>query len=201
MPLQPHAPRDGVTGSKAALRARLLERRRALRLADLVEAAEELAEVLLADERVARAGRVAAYVSVGAEPGTGPLLGVLHERGTTVLLPLLLPGNDLAWAPYAGAQALRRAPLGLLEPTTSEVGADELARTDVVLVPALAVDRRGTRLGRGGGSYDRALPGTGTAWRVALLHRGELLDLRLPREPHDLPVDAAATPDGLVDLR
>jgi 5-formyltetrahydrofolate cyclo-ligase len=71
-----------------------------------------------------------------------------------------------------------------------------------VLVPGLAVDRRGVRLGRGGGSYDRVLARlVGRAFTCVLLHDGEVLDLPVPRDRHDVPVDAAATPSGLVRLR
>ena len=67
-------------------------------------------------------------------------------------------------------------------------------------MPALAVSRSGMRLGRGGGSYDRALARAESAFTVALLHDGELLD-EVPAEPHDRPVDAVITPaDGLIEL-
>ena len=75
---------------------------------------------------------------------------------------------------------------------------DAVARADLVVVPALAVDRYGFRLGRGGGSYDRALARvSASTLTVALLHDGELLD-RLPAEPHDRPVRAVVTPGGGV---
>lgn len=190
--------------AKKALRARVLASRRGLDAADLAAVASELATVMLAVPELSSsadrsARRVAAYVSVGREPGTGPLLDGLLERGFEVILPLLLPDLDLDWARYAGAHALRPALRGVLEPTTRPLGADAIAAAAVILVPALAVDRRGLRLGRGGGSYDRALaraqPG---ALTCALLHRGELLDLPIPRQWHDMSVRAAATPDKFL---
>jgi 5-formyltetrahydrofolate cyclo-ligase len=66
-----------------------------------------------------------------------------------------------------------------------------------VVVPGLAADRRGMRLGRGGGSYDRVLARTGSAFTVVLLHDGEVVDI-VPADPHDRPVAAAATPGGLI---
>ena len=82
------------------------------------------------------------------------------------------------------------------------VGPDAVAAVDAVLVPGLAVDRRGNRLGRGGGSYDRALARVGgRAFTCVVLHDGEVVDIPLPREPHDVPVAAAATPSGLHRLR
>ena len=139
-------------------------------------------------------GRTAAYVSIGSEPGTALLLSRLDD----VLLPVLLHDGDLDWALYDGE--LVPGPLGLLEPAGRRLGRDAVADCSLVVVPALAVDRSGTRLGRGGGSYDRALCRT-SALVVAALHVGELRET-LPAEPHDQPVDAVVLPDrGLVVLR
>jgi len=132
------------------------------------------------------AAQVSAYVSVGSEPGTQALL----RPGW--LLPVLLPGGELDWAAYDGE--LARTGQGLLEPPGVRLGLDAVSRCDLVLVPALLVDRRGNRLGRGGGSYDRALL-RARGLTVALLHDGELVE-QLPAEPHDVPVAAALTPSG-----
>jgi 5-formyltetrahydrofolate cyclo-ligase len=192
-----------VRASKLALRERLLSRRRELGARELAESAGALRDVLLADPQVAAAGTVCCYVSVGGEPGTGPLLDELEQRGTETLLPVRLDDGDLDWARYTGAHGLAPAALGLLEPQARRLGPVEIRRAQVVMVPALAVDRRGHRLGRGGGSYDRALTrlvGTDTLV-VALLHESEVLDLPIPHERHDIPVHAVATPSGLRRLR
>lgn len=188
--------------SKAALRRRIIENRSLLDASALAIAARELRDVLLATPEIDAARHVAAYVSVGREAGTGPLLEALFARGVEILLPVLQPDGDLDWAPYTGAHGLVSASRGLLEPTADPVGPGAVASVDAVLVPGLAVDRRGTRLGRGGGSYDRALARVGgRAFTCAVLHDGEVLDIPLPREPHDVPVAAAATPSGLHRMR
>lgn len=189
--------------AKRALRERLLARRRELAARDLAESAGALRDVLLEQAELESAGTVAAYVSVGGEPGTGPLLEELEERGVETLVPVQLPDGDLDWARYTGPLGLVPATRGVLEPRARRLGPGAVQRASVVLVPALAVDRGGYRLGRGGGSYDRVvarLLGTG-ALIVALLHEGELLDLPVPREAHDLPVHAVATPSRLTRLR
>lgn len=192
-----------VATDKRALRERLRARRAGLSARVLAESAGALRDVLLAEAGIGEARTVAAYVSVGGEPGTGPLLDVLEERGVETLLPVQLPDNDLDWARYTGPVGLAPAGRGMLEPQARRLGPDAVRRASVVLVPALAVDRRGYRIGRGAGCYDRVLDrlvGTGID-TIALLHDGEVLDLPVPREPHDRRVAAAATPSGLVRLR
>lgn len=193
-----HDPVEGpVHGGKIALRDQLLTARRRLSLFDVGEAARAIADHLLATPHLRRAATVAAYVSMGQEPGTGPLIDRVREAGRHVILPVLLPDNDLDWGRYAGADALVPARRGLLEPGGPTLGLEAVATADVVLVPALAVDRTGLRLGRGGGSYDRALARVPVGTFVcALLYEGELLDT-VPSAPHDRRVTAVATPSGV----
>ena len=183
--------------AKLALRDQLTTARNRLPVAEVGTAARSLAEVLLAAPEVRRAATVAAYVSIGNEPGTGPLLDALGAAGKRVILPVLQPDGDLDWAVYTGEAGLARARLGLLEPVGPTLGVDAIGTPDVVLVPGLAVAPDGLRLGRGGGSYDRALGrvpmGTFTC---VLLYDGEV-GVDVPREPHDRPVTAAATPSGI----
>ena len=187
---------------KGALRARLQANRAAPDAGLLAEAARRLHAVVLPAPEIAAATRVAAHVSVGREPGTGCRTGTLSNRGVEVLLPLLLPAGDLDGTPYTGPRSRASAARGLLVPTAEPRGVDAVTGVDVSLVPGLAADRHGTRLGRGGGSYDRVLARlAGRPLSCVLLHDGELLDVPIPREPHDVPVDVAATPRGLRRLR
>ncbi|CAM5438547.1 5-formyltetrahydrofolate cyclo-ligase [Streptomyces sp. SID1034] len=186
---------------KAVLRRGLLDARKRLSGDELLNASRALADRALALPELAAAGTVAAYVSVGSEPGTRALIDSLHTRGVRVLLPVLLPDNDLDWAPYAGPEHLRPAGRGLLEPDGERLGPDAVTAADAVLLPGLAVDARGMRLGRGGGSYDRVLARIGAAGRapalVVLLYANEVV-ARVPEEPHDHPVQAVVTPYGVT---
>ncbi|HZR53815.1 MAG TPA: 5-formyltetrahydrofolate cyclo-ligase [Streptosporangiaceae bacterium] len=186
---------------KADLRARLLAARRDLTAADREAAGRALRDTLLEMPEMGMAGTVAAYYSVGSEPDTRKLLYALWKRGTYLLLPLLLPDGDLDWASYEGPDSLVPGPRGLLEPGEPPRGPAAISRADIVLVPALAVDRAGNRLGRGGGSFDRALARVApTIPVIALLYDDELLD-ELPAAPHDRPVTHAALPTpGLTPL-
>ena len=186
----------GPQQDKAALRKQLLAARSALTPDDRREAARRIRDALLEMPELQMAGTVAAYYSVGAEPDTRALVYALWKRGTYVLLPLLQPGSDLDWASYEGPDSLVPGPRGLQEPGEKPRGVDTIARADVVLAPALAVDHAGNRLGRGGGSYDRALARVGPLIPViALLYDAELL-VRLPAEPHDTPVRAVVRPEA-----
>lgn len=191
-------PLDPIALAKTGLRDQILTARGELTAAELGERARSLAAVLLAAPEVRRAATVAAYVSVGREPGTGVLLDALRAAGKRVLLPVLLPDNDLDWAAYDGDAALASVSRGLLEPTTPRLGPDAIATADVVLVPGVAVDRTGMRMGRGGGSYDRALGRVPVGTFVCvLLNSDEVLD-RVPAAAHDRRVSAVATERSLL---
>lgn len=188
-----------VQQEKKRLRRQGLAFRSRLRPDELRAAAVALRDVLLYVPEVNRAAVVALYVSVGTEPGTGPLLDALHRRGARVLLPVLAPDYDLDWAEYSGAENLRSGPRGLLEPTGPALGPDAIGIADAVLLPGLAVDRTGVRLGRGAGCYDRALARVAAeAFSCILLHDGEVSDQPIPHEQHDRRVASVATPSGLV---
>jgi 5-formyltetrahydrofolate cyclo-ligase len=165
-----------ATAGKAALRQQLQAARR--RVADDVRAAEArmLSEHL---ERMANSGStVCAYVPVGAEPGSIEMLDVLLRRAGRVLLPVARTNADDVWLPESA-----------------------LTEASLVLVPALAVDRSGVRLGRGRGFYDRSLACRDPRARlVAMVRDDEFVD-ELPSEPHDVRMTHALTPKrGLIAL-
>lgn len=180
---------------KAELRVEALARRRALSDADLATAAEALAAHVLAQPVVGRARRIAAYVSMPTEPGTGPTIAALTDQGIEVIVPISLPDGGLDWVVWTHDAAYAVTSLGIAEPEGPRLGADALATADLVILPALAVDNSGNRLGRGAGYYDRALAGS-TAVTCVLLFAGEIVE-SLPHEPHDFPVDMVITPTGV----
>ncbi|MGX6605211.1 5-formyltetrahydrofolate cyclo-ligase [Micromonosporaceae bacterium Da 78-11] len=253
--------RDGEkpNPAKIALRSRLLTLRRDLTLPARASAAAHLQDQILDLVRRVAPSTIAAYVPIGPEPGGADLPDLL-ARQARVLLPVLLPDNDLDWAvhdgvlnrgpqsgpdvglptatqpepgPWSGLSSgsgpaplseqapnsgpglrsgsaphpgpVPRSPgraFGLTEPAGPRLGPDAIRTAELVLVPALAVGRDGTRMGRGGGSYDRALtrlrsPGPLV---VALLHDWELID-QVPAEPHDHPVHGVITATGGFTLR
>ena len=182
--------------AKVALRNRLLTARRRLSPSELRAAADKLHLQTRDLVRRTAPSTIAAYVPVGPEPGGADLLTLLAAEAR-VILPVLLPDGDLDWAVYEGV--LVAGPRGLREPPGPRLGVDAVRSADLVLVPALAVDARGRRMGRGGGSYDRALsrldPPPASPLIVALLHDGEFID-EVPAEPHDRSVHGVITPTG-----
>ncbi|MFC8197253.1 5-formyltetrahydrofolate cyclo-ligase [Streptomyces sp. NPDC057298] len=193
---------------KRWLRRELLAVRSRLTAGDVQETGAALAARALELPELAHARTVAAYVSVGSEPGTRALLDALHARGVHVLLPALLADNDLDWGAYDGPDSLVGVRHGgrmtLLEPAGDRLGPEAVLAADAVLLPGLAVDARGMRLGRGGGSYDRVLARLARAAAdpalVVLLYDSEVVG-RVPEEPHDRPVHAAVTPSAVHRFR
>lgn len=138
----------------------------------------------------------AAYVSRDDEPGTTAALEVMRQAGIDVLLPVLGPSLDRQWGIYTGQRDLaQRAPGRPLEPTVCAGGAEVLVRAALVLVPALAIDGAGVRLGRGGGWYDRVLLHADPEATVAgVVFEDECNHPPLPRAGHDIRVGAVLTP-------
>lgn len=180
-----------ASDDKAALRPRLLAARReivAARDRDADDSALAQRVLALAHELGLRAeSTVAAYEAMRTEPPTEATFSALAAHGIRVLVPITLPDNDLDWCDAADEH---RMPLG----------PDAVSAAGLVLAPGLAADTGGTRLGRGGGSYDRALLRRSADSRVVVvLHPGEVRDVReapLPRDEHDLPVDGVLTVEG-----
>ena len=181
--------------SKSDLRTELLARRRTMSDADRAAAAEAIAQHAAAVPALVRARRVAIYLSMASEPGTGPLIDALLARGTEIVAPISLPDHTLDWAVIEPGAPLVTASIGMAEPTGPRRGPDTPATCDLIVLPALAVDHAGHRLGRGAGSYDRTLAGVDVP-RCALVFADELLP-EVPHEQHDVSVQMALTPQGL----
>jgi len=180
------APPEGEA-AKAVLRERFLAGRRDRSPAARATAAAAVTTTLLA--RLAHVRVLAAFVPEDTEPGAGRLPAAYTQLGARVLLPVVPgSGTELRWAVDTGRLVPGR--FGILEPAGPRLGPTAVGTAEVVVVPALAVDRGGTRLGRGGGWHAR--PGAVVA---AVVFDDELVD-RLPALDHDRPVTAVVTPSG-----
>lgn len=155
---------------------------------------------LINSKEISLAKVIASYISYGDEPNTKELNQEIVASGKKLLLPRITQTQnepDLEWVPWNGKDENLKKNGRLLEP----IGAPDIDRNhiDVVIVPALRIDREGYRLGQGGGFYDRALPHL-TAWTIALVFPEEISGQPLPRESHDVPVNAYATHDMVVRI-
>ena len=185
--------------AKVALRDQLRAARNELPLTEVSDAGIRIAENLLASDLFRRAASIAAYVSVGREPGTGRLIEELLARNRRVIAPVVLPDLDLDWADAASGLAPAR--YGLLEPVGPRLGVEAIATPDLVLVPGMACSPTGDRLGQGGGCYDRALARIPVGTPVVVVLYDHEVGLPVPVEPHDRPVTHALSPSGLRRLR
>lgn len=164
-------------------------------------------------------GTFAAYLGVGSEPPTAPLLAALHEAGHQVLLPVCEPGLALSWVYWTPASEFVRSRYApIQEPAGERHGTAVMQHTDGIFLPATAVDYSGNRIGQGGGYYDKFLaalaallpPGAPAADggllpplpTAAVVYDGEVLPAgSIPAEPFDRKVAAALTPAGLLTLQ
>lgn len=134
------------------------------------------------------------YAALPDELPTGPLAELGRARGKALLWPRLAAQGGLEFAACSSAE-LRPGPLRIPTPPATFSGRSARAG-DLVLVPGVAFDERGWRLGRGGGHYDRALAGLEGAFRVGVGYEFQRLE-RVPAEPHDERLDALLTEAGL----
>ena len=120
--------------------------------------AEAAANLVLELPQVQEATCVSVFASRPTEPDTLPLINALHARGIRILIPVLGAGLERDWAQFISEDDLaERAPGRPPEPSGPQLGAEAIGQAQVIIVPALAVDTSGARLGQGGGWYDRAL--------------------------------------------
>ncbi|MEE8737697.1 MAG: 5-formyltetrahydrofolate cyclo-ligase [Bifidobacterium sp.] len=183
-------------------------RRRVVGAAQLAQAGEDLRSAALPLlDGLAPHSTIAAYASMGTEIPTLPTIRVALDRGLRVLTPKLGSGTELGWGELNEAgelttmPATARAGLRPDEPRGPSLGVEVLHRARLIVVPALAVDSSGTRLGRGAGWYDRALlHRDAEATIIAVCWPWEVTDEKLPRDDHDIPIDGVLTTRGLTML-
>jgi 5-formyltetrahydrofolate cyclo-ligase len=191
-------PAEAPAVVKDELRDFLLSRRRARPAAERAAAADAVASALMQGLDGART--LAAFVPDPDEPGNGRLPAAYTELGARILLPVVpTTGRTLDWAAYTGE--LEPGRFGLHHPVGPRLGPSAIGDADAVVVPALAVDHFGFRLGRGGGYYDRALVHARPDAVLVTVVFDEERFAELPREIHDRPVTAVVTPShGWVEL-
>lgn len=185
---------NALKREKRRVRREILERRDAIAEGDRDTRGARATHRLLALPELAAAGSVLAFWSFGSEVPTEPLIAALHERGATVALPRI-EGADLVAVAFAPGGPTRTTSFGAREPLGDHTIPP--ADLDVVVVPGVAFDARGSRVGYGAGFYDRFLPRT-DAFTVGLGFDLQVVDRNLPAGRFDLPIDAVVTEERVI---
>jgi 5-formyltetrahydrofolate cyclo-ligase len=180
----------GINEEKEALRTRYRHERKERYL-------EHSFEFLATSTEFKNSQVIASYISYGDEPDTKALNAEIIKKGKLLLLPRI-SGDQLQWVHWSGDEKALTLSRKILEPTGDPY--EETSNIQLIVVPALRIDRNGYRLGQGGGYYDRALPQL-NAWSIGLIHPDEISSENLPREDWDIPLHAAATPDLVIRFR
>lgn len=182
---------------KQMLRRRILEERKALAADERAIRSERVCRHLRACDRLAAARTVMAFHPFGEEVDILPFVDEARRRGQEIWLPLAIPSQRrLIPYRYSGPHMLKQGVYGIWEPDPALAEEADISRLDAVLVPGVAFDRQGGRMGYGGGYYDRFL--------AALVPKPFLLGVgfavqvveQVPVEPHDIRLDALITEEG-----
>jgi 5-formyltetrahydrofolate cyclo-ligase len=179
---------------KTALRRRLRAQRDALAPAERAQRSSELCRRVLALDCVRDASLIAGYRGFGSEADVGAVLEGATRAGVALALPRVEAPGELSLRAWTPGEALLPNRWGIDEPLAA-APAVPLDAVSVVLVPALGLDRRGQRIGYGGGYYDRLLPRLGGAVRIGVAFELQLLDA-LAGEAHDALLDFVVTETG-----
>ena len=189
---------DFPESAKVRLRSRIRAARIVRSEDERITSAHALVALVLELPEVMTAATVALYMSMPTEPGTAPLLRALLDTDRRVLLPRV-SGESLTWTSVTRETRFAPGAYGIDEPISD--GHVSLSLADVIVVPALAVDLHGARLGQGGGFYDRALAQLNCR-TIALVFDDEVIDVAagpgVPTEPHDCRVDIIITPQRIL---
>ena len=177
--------------AKRQLRRRVRELRLQLGTDYRQRASQTACERLMVMPEVAAARRVALYAALGPEADPSVTLPLFLERGIVAVFPRVV-GELLEFAPASSLADLHPGYMGVMEPKSAAIDASVL---DVIVLPGVAFDREGGRLGQGGGHYDRTLARLGSkTFRVGFCFSCQVVD-KVPREDHDELLDALVTED------
>lgn len=182
--------------SKNAIRKRILSRRDALSPSEVTSLSREVAGHFLTSDPYAAAATLVLYSSIRSEVATFEIFAAAIQAGKRVLYPRTV-GTTLEFVAIKSLEALTASRFGICEPQSGE--AVPLTEIDVLVLPGVAFDGQGIRLGYGLGCYDRALAAVARPTLVGLAYDFQLVP-SLPREKHDVPVDFVVTERRILSM-
>lgn len=186
-----------VQHTKAEVRSRMRALRASIPAPERATLANAAALEALRLPEVLAARYVLGFVSAPEELDIAPLLTALRDLGAIIALPRIAGPDELTL--HIAGTGLETGPFGIRQPTADQPPADA-GLVDLVIVPGVAFDESGTRIGFGAGYYDRLLPQLPDAYRIALAYDFQIVE-SLPAEPHDMPVQAIVTPGRTLVVR
>ena len=182
--------------SKNAIRKRILSRRDALSPLEIASLSQEVATQFLASAAYVAASTLALYCSIRSEVATSGIFAAAVQAGKRVLYPRTV-GTTLEFVSVESLEALVASRFGICEPQSGE--AFPLTAIDLLVLPGVAFDAKGIRLGYGLGCYDRALAEAGRPILAGLAYDFQVV-AALPREEHDIPVDFVVTERTILSM-
>lgn len=182
--------------SKNAIRKRILSRRDALSPAAIASLSEEVADRLLATDSYAAATTLALYCAIRSEVATAKIFAAALQAGKLVLYPRTV-GETLEFVAVESLEALDASRFGIFEPLFGTPV--PLAQINLIVLPGVAFDEKGIRLGYGLGCYDRVLAAPTRPTLVGLAYDFQVVPT-LPREEHDIPVNFIVTERKILSI-
>ncbi len=175
---------------KNEIRRWVKEQRRTLDMAAEVKWNERICERLMNSDEIRQAFCVFCYVSFHHEAGTWNLIEALLKQGKFAAVPKVI-GKELEFYAISGKIDLEESKMGIMEPKATCLKIHDLKAP--VIVPGIAFDAGGNRIGYGGGYYDRFFEREPQHRRIAIAYDFQMFD-RIPSEPHDIRMDQIITP-------
>ena len=184
---------------KKKTRQRVLQQRRAFSATEKTPAEQRMLKFLQSWDVFRQAKTIHIFISKTDEPDTSPIIESAWESGKTVAVPCVIPETfELFHSQLKSFEDLSSGALGVLEPSPEGRIAMNPESFDLVIIPGVAFDRQGGRLGYGKGYYDRFLEQT-TAFRLALAFNFQVLE-KVPTEKHDVPMNGVLTESGIIEV-
>lgn len=184
---------------KKKTRQRVLQQRRAFSATEKTPAEQRMLKFLQSWEIFRQAKTIHIFISKTDEPDTSPIIESAWESGKTVAVPCVVPDSfELFHSQLKSFEDLSSGALGVLEPSSEGRIAMNPESFDLVIIPGVAFDRQGGRLGYGKGYYDRFLEQT-AAFRLALAFNFQVLE-KVPTEKHDVPMNGVLTESGIIEV-
>ena len=190
-------PSEVVGAQKSELRSQYRSRRDRVGARERDQASWLVCSALSEAEEVGSAQVIAGYIAFAGEIDLRECLQEFRDRGKQVVVPRVTGPGEMEFAPFSTWESLRRGSFGILEPVGPAVALEAI---ELFLVPGLAFDRRGHRLGFGKGYYDRVLPASGAAVAVGVGYGWQISPDPLPIGDHDRRMDFLATDEGFSSV-